>query len=270
MFVIASNLTTRDPKIAGVFKQARVEGWNVRGESAKYLQRIAEECVSCKADALEIDTQQHFDEPGAMKFAVEAVQQVADLQLCLSSNKPETLEAGLKACKKPPVVNYLALEMSRLEEVLPKAVSAGAGLVLLVSDPSSPTDAREMLQKAAILVGAANAEGITNEKIFVDPGVIHITNELGQRHMSEVVEFLKELPRAVDPPVRSTCWLASSSSGAPATKRPVIETAVLHTLAGAGISSVFMDVLRRENRMAVRLARIFQDELVYSDGDIEL
>ncbi len=111
-------------------------------------------------------------------------------------------------------------------------------MVLLVSDPAAPTDAREMLRKTAILVGAANETGIPNDDIFVDPGLIHITSELGQRHLVEIMEFLRRLPEVTEPPVKSTCWLANSSAGAPRRLRPVIETALLPMLAGAGLSSV--------------------------------
>jgi cobalamin-dependent methionine synthase I len=270
MFVIASNITTRSPKLARAFKQAKSDAWNTHGPSAQVIMEMAREVAKCGADAIEIDMQQHADDPEALKFAVESVQGATDIQLCLSSNKPEVLQAGLSVCNRPPIINYLAIEELRLRQVLPAAVASGASLVLLVSDPSAPADAREMLEKVAILVGAANSEGIPNDRLFVDPGVIHVTSELGQRHASEVLEFLRELPHVVDPAVRSTCWLTSSSSGAPAAKRSVIETAMLFAFAGAGLSSVFLDVLRRENLRAVRLAKIFRNELVYSDGDIEL
>jgi hypothetical protein len=127
-----------------------------------------------------------------------------------------------------------------------------------------------MLQKAAILVGTARAAGITSERTLVDPGLIHVTSEQGQRHLTQVLEFVRNLQEATDPGVRSTCWLTSASSGAPARRRPIIETALLLMLAGAGLSSVFVDVLRRENRRAARLVKVFQNELVYSDSETEL
>jgi cobalamin-dependent methionine synthase I len=270
MFLIASNMTTRNPKVARAFGQAKSEGWSPVGQAADVLKRMSEQCAESGAGALELNIQQHFDEPEAMRFVVETVQQVCDLQLCLSANRPETLASGVGACKAAPIVNYLSIDESRLRQVLPLVASSGASVVLLVSDPAAPADAREMLQKAAILVGAANSEGISNDRVFVDPGLTHVTSELGQRHTAEVLEFLRELPRALDPPAKSTCWLTNSSTGAPAAKRAVIETAMFFTLAGAGLSSVFMDVLRRENGRAVRLAKIFENRLVYSDDDIEL
>lgn len=234
------------------------------------MQDLTEQCVTAGADALEINVQQYHDLPEAMEFAVNAVQQATDLQLCLSANNAQVIEAGLRTCKRPPLVNYISIDETRLKNMLPIVANHGAGVVLLVSDPTAPTDAREMLQKAAILVGAANEVGIPNDDIFIDPGLIHITSDRGQRHLVEVMEFLRALPDATEPAVRSTCWLANSSAGASRRLRSAIETTLLPMLAGAGLSSVFLDVLRRENRRAVRLIRMFDNEVVYSDSEVEL
>lgn len=270
MFLIASNLTTRDARVEQIMRYCKEAGWGVGSEPAGMLKEIAKQCVAAGAEALEIDTQQHHDQPEAMEFAVRAVQEVSDLQLCLSSNSAETLEAGLNVCKKPPLVNYVSIDQSRLEKIVPVAARRGAGIVLLVSDPASPGDAREMLQKAAVLVGVANGAGIPNDRIMVDPGLIHVTSEAGQRHLAEVIEFLRDLPDAVEPPVRSTCWLTNSSAGAPADRRPTIEASLLPMMAGAGLSSVFLDILHTEVRRAARLVRIFNDELVYSHSELDL
>jgi 5-methyltetrahydrofolate corrinoid/iron sulfur protein methyltransferase len=270
MFVIANNITTRDGKVAGIFRQARAAGWNAASGAARELGELARRCAAAGADALEINIQQHFDTPEAMRFAVKAVQPAADLQLCLSANNAAALEAGLKECRQPALANYLSVDEDRLKEMLPAIAKYHAGVVLLVSDPAAPADAREMLEKTAVLVGAANEAGITNDRIMVDPGLVHVTADIGQRHLGEVFEFIRALPDATDPPVRSTCWLANSSTGAPRRLRPAIETALLPMLAGIGLSSVFLDVLQRLNRRAVRLVAIFDNKIVYSDSEIEI
>jgi cobalamin-dependent methionine synthase I len=270
MFVIANNITTRDGKVADIFRRARDEGWNAAGSAARELADLARECAAAGAGVLEINVQQRFDTPEAMRFAVQAVQPAASLQLCLSANNGAALEAGLKECRKPPLANYLSVDEARLREMLPAVARRKAGVVLLVSDPAAPADAREMLQKTAVLVGAANEAGISNDRILVDPGLVHITADIGQRHLVEVFEFLQALPDATDPPVRSTCWLANSSTGAPRRLRAAIETALLPMLAGTGLSSVFLNVLQRLNRRAARLVSIFNNEVIYSDSEIEL
>jgi cobalamin-dependent methionine synthase I len=269
MFVIANNITTRNSTVNQIFRQAKAGGWTSNQQAIIRLQELTEQCIAAGADALEVNIQQYHDLPEAMEFAINAVQQVTDLQLCLSTNNAQAVEAGLRTCKRPPLVNYISIDETRLRKSLPLIANHGAGVVLLVSDPTAPTDAHEMLQKVAILVGAANEAGIPNDDILVDPGLIHITSDVGQRHLVEVMEFLRTLPDATEPPVRSTCWLANCSAGAPRRLRSAIETTLLPMLAGVGLSSIFMDVLRRENRRAVRLIKIFNNEVVYSDSEVE-
>lgn len=271
MFIIANNITTRDLKIERIFREAKEAGWSPISRPATTLKKLTQRCVVAGADALEINLQQHYDRPEAMEFAVNVVQQVADIQLCLSTNNTDTLMAGLRAsCKKPPLINYISIDEIRLREMLPLIARYGAGIVLLVSDSSAPADTQEMLNKTAILVGAANEAGIPNDFILVDPGIIHVTSDAGQRHLVEVVEFLRALPDVIDPPVRSTCWLNNSSTGAPRRLRPPIDTMLLLMLAGAGLSSTFLDILRRDNRRAVRSIKIFTNIVVYSDSEMEL
>jgi 5-methyltetrahydrofolate corrinoid/iron sulfur protein methyltransferase len=270
MFVIANNITTRDGKVAGIFRQARADAWKTSAGAARELGELARRCAAAGAGALEINVQQHFDTPEAMRFAVKAVQQATDIQLCLSANTAAALEAGLKECRQPALANYLSVDEGRLKDMLPAIAGYGAGVVLLVSDPAAPGDAREMLQKTAILVGAANEAGIPNGRILVDPGLVHVTADIGQRHLTEVFEFLRALPDATDPPVRSTCWLANCSTGAPRRLRPAIETALLPMLAGTGLSSVFLDILIRLNQRAARLVSIFNNQVIYSDSEIDL
>ena len=270
MLVIASNITTRDSTVSQVFRQAKAGGWARNPQAISRLQELAEQCVAAGADVLEINTQQYHDLPEAMEFAVNAVQEVTDRQLCLSTNNVQTLEAGLRTCKHPPLVNYISIDETRLKNMLPLIANHGAGVILLVSDPAAPTDASEMLRKAAILVGAANEVGIPSDDILIDPGLIHVTSDIGQRHLVEVVKFLRALPEAMAPLVKSTCWLVNSSAGAPRRLHPVIETALLSLLAGVGLSSVFLDVLRRENVRALRLVKVFNNEVVYADSLVEV
>lgn len=269
MLVIASNVTTRDSNVNYLFRQAKKAAWSLTDPSARGLGDLALRC-SAAAGGIEINLQQRFGQPEAMAFAVKAIQRATDVQLCLSANDVPTIEAGLKVCKHPPIVNYVSFEGERLRELLPLAARYKATVVLMVSNAAAPADAREMLQKAAILIGAANEAGISSDHILVDPGLIHLSSDVGQRHLVEVADFLHNLPEATDPPAASTCWLGNISAGSPRRLRPDIESALLPFLAGAGLSSVFMDVLRRDNLRALRLVQMFSNTRVYADTEVEL
>jgi cobalamin-dependent methionine synthase I len=270
MFIIASNLTTRDSNIEYVMRQAQAAHWSPDGAASESLKDVVKRCAAAGPDMIEVNVQQHHDVPEAMEYAVRTVQQATDRPLCLSANSVMTLESGLRACNQPPLLNHLSIDQVKLENLLPLAAKHKAGIVLLVSEPSAPADAREMLQKAAILVGAAVDGGIPAENIYVDPGLIHVTSEAGQRHLAQVLEFLRNFREAIEPPVKTTCWLSNSSAGSAPRLRAVIETSLLPLLAGLGLSSVFIDVLSRENVRALRLMQVFEDRRVYSDGELEL
>ncbi len=91
MFIIANNVTTRNPKVARVFRQEFSECENAKPEAYADLQDLAQDCVRAGADVLEINLQQHLDRPEVMQFAVQAIQQVTSKQLCLSSHNASTL-----------------------------------------------------------------------------------------------------------------------------------------------------------------------------------
>ncbi|MFW6115127.1 MAG: dihydropteroate synthase [Thermodesulfobacteriota bacterium] len=269
MMIIANNITTRNATVSRALWRQKRGIWRPHHEPDKILADLAHHCTAAGADVIEINTQQRYDLPEVMEFAVNSVRKATNRRLCLSTNKAETLEAGLQACSSPPIVNYISLDEERLQKMLPVVASYEAEAVLLLSTAAAPSDADKMLQHAAVLIGAANEKGIPNEKLIVDVGLVHITSDIGQRHLAEAMKFLLALREAFDPPVRSTCWLNNASTGAPRRLRRHINSALLGMLAGAGVSSAFADVLDRETMRTVRLIRIFQNQVIYSDGEIE-
>jgi len=275
MLAIASNITTRNRKIAEALRPRPAEsisqraGDRIKKERAEFLRHLARQCVAAGADILDINLQQRYDKPEVMEFVIERVQEVVSCQLCLSSNSADTLEAGLRACQRPPIVNHVSLDRKRLEQALPLAARYSAEVILLTADPAPPRDVEDTLKSAAVLVGAANESGIPNDRIIIDPGVLHVTHETGQRHAETLLELLPALTDAFEPPVRTTCWINNVSAGAARRLRPAIDNTFLTMLAGLGLSSAFVDVFAKETMRTIRLLRILRNEVIYSDRDIE-
>ncbi len=275
MIVISDNITTRSREVAEALKPlydassgARVAA-STREKSAEFLKALAKQCVAAGADILNINLQQRYDRPEVVEFAVKIIQEVVDCQLCLSSNRPDTLERGLQACQRPPIVNYVSLDKKRLEETLPLAAQYGAEVVLYLADPIAPASVEDTMKLAAILAGAANEAGISNDRIIIDPGVLHVTSEPGQRRIKTLTELLPALTETFEPPVRTTCWVKNVSAGAAKRWRPAINNTFLAMFAGLGLSSAFVDVLNKETMRTIRLIKVFRNQRIYSDGDIE-
>ena len=262
MFIIANNITTRSRKVVSALQAAD-------GERAAFLGGLAKECIAAGADALDINLQQRKDRPEVMEAAVKAVQSAVDCQLCLSANRADTLEAGLRECKRPAIVNYVSMDERRLREILPLAAYYDAYLVLLVADPVAPSRAEDAVKQAAVLVGAANEAGIPNDRLMLDPGVLHVTTEMGQRHSQMLIELLPALAEAFDPPIRTVCWVNNVSAAAPRKVRPAMDNAFLAMLGGLGLSAAFLDVLNKEAMRTRRLVGVFRNEVIYADAEVE-
>jgi 5-methyltetrahydrofolate--homocysteine methyltransferase len=274
VIVISDNITTRSRKVAEALKPlydassgARVAA-STRKKSAGFLQDLAKECVAAGADILNINLQQRYDRPEVVEFAIKTIQEVVNCQLCLSSNRPDTLERGLKVCQRLPIVNYVSLDKRRLEETLPLAAQYGAEVILYLADPIAPASVEDTLKLAAILAGAANEAGIPNDRIIIDPGVQHVTSEPGQRRIKTLMELLPALMETFEPPVRTTCWVKNVSAGAAKRWRPIINSTFLTMFAGLGLSSAFVDVLSQETMRTIRLVKVFRNQCIYSDGDM--
>lgn len=275
MLAIANNMTTRNRKVAEALRPHTAESISAKAaerykkERTDLLQSLASQCVKAGADIIEINLQQRYDEPEIMKFAVETVQKATDRQLCLSSRNASTLKAGLRACWRPPVVNYISLSEERFEETLPIAARYGAEIILLIADPTAPSTIDDILKSAAVLVGAANESKIPNNNIYLDPGVLHVTSDFGQHYSRILLELLPSLADIFDPPVKTTCWINNISAGAPRRLRPIINNTFLAMLGGAGLSSAFVDVLNKDTMRTIRLIKMLKDETIYSDHELE-
>jgi cobalamin-dependent methionine synthase I len=276
MLAIANNITTRNRSVSEALKLRPAESISqkaadrIKKERIDFLQELASDCIEAGADILDINLQQRYDEPEIMKFAVETVQGAADCQICLSSNRVDTLEAGLQACKRPPIVNYVSLENERLKDILPLIARYKAEAILVVSGPTALNSTEDILKSAAVLVGAANESGISNKRIIIDPGVLHVTSDAGQRHAKTLLELLPAFAEIFDPPIRTTVWINNASAGAPRRLRPAINNTFLALLSGVGLSSAFVDALDRGTMRTVRLIRILREDAIYSDRDVEL
>jgi 5-methyltetrahydrofolate corrinoid/iron sulfur protein methyltransferase len=275
VLVISDNITTRNRKVARALKPIAESVLGqpteaIKRESAHILKELARDCLAAGADMLSINLQQRYDRPHVMEFAVAAVQEAVNCRLCLSSNRIDTLEKGLRSCQQPPIVNYISLNRERLGDVLPLAAKSRAGVILLVNNPVTTVSAEDTVKLAAVMVGAANESGIPNDRIMIDPGVLHITSEIGQRYTSTLTELLPALAETFDPPVMTTVWINNVSAGAARRLRPVINSTFLAMLAGLGLSSAFVDVLDWQTMRTMRLIKVFRNQRIYADGDMEL
>ena len=153
--------------------QALVDG------NMEYVMQLAQRQVAWGADVLDINVgHPQIDEIAMMRIVVEAVRSVVDVPLCIDSNDPQILEAGLKVAPGKPLVNSVNGEEKQMASVLPIVKDRGAAVIgLTIADEGIPPTAELRLAAAGRIIERAAKIGIPAEDIIIDPLVMTVGHD---------------------------------------------------------------------------------------------
>lgn len=142
----------------------------------EYVIQLAQRQVAWGADVLDVNVgHPQLDEVTMMPVVVEAVKSAVDAPLCIDSNDPKILEAGLKAAPGKPLVNSVNGEEKQLASVLPLVKERGAAVIgLTIGEEGIPATAEERLEVAGYIIERAAKIGIPVEDIIIDPLVMTV------------------------------------------------------------------------------------------------
>ncbi len=203
-----------------------------------------------------------------MPWVVETVQEVVpDVPLWLDTSNIDAIEAGLKVCKNPPVINSIMARPERYEKMIPLAAEHNADFVALMWGPEGlPRDENERAALAVELLYAANEAGIPNEKIWVD-GIVTPVN-IQQPQLMSLMEFQGML-QDISPGAKSTCGLSNISNGPPSHLRPILNQTYMVMLQKYGMYSVIADPLDEQLAAIAKGKRQDIVDLIYGmlDGE---
>lgn len=260
MLVIAENLNTRNKQYMEAVKK----------RDSKTISLLAKELNDANADM--INLQCSLDGVGdedTLPLVVQSVEKETGLPLSLDSRNIVALKKALQICSKPPLINFIsATEPADRKTLLSMARDNNANLVIRASKGVVPTSLEAKLQIIEELLEDANASDIPNERLFADPSVVHIGRGMGQDHIVNSQECILALKEMVDPPINTIAWISNVSTGMPKTIKPMVNSAFLCYLAGAGLDAAMIDVLDPEMRKAIYLIKSFRDEVIFSPADI--
>lgn len=181
-----------------------------------------------------------------MAWMVETVQEVTSVPLSLDTTNTIAMEAGLKLCKRPALINSTDATPARLEAMMPLSAKYHAGIIALTLGASGlPTTAEARIELASeYILTAAQRFGVPMEDIYLDPLVLTVNGNQDQAQATvSAVRFFKQM---TDPPLKTTCGLSNISNGAPPQNRPLINRVFLAMMIGAGLDSAILDALDTE------------------------
>lgn len=141
-----------------------------------YVKQLAQRQVAWGADVLDVNVgHPQIDEAAILPKVVEAVLSVVDVPLCIDSNEPRILEAGLKVTPGKPLVNSVNGEEKQLAAILPIVKDRGAAVIgLTIGDEGIPATPEGRLAAAGKLIERATQMGISIEDIIIDPLVMTV------------------------------------------------------------------------------------------------
>lgn len=182
------------------------------------------------------------DGPELMPWVVETVQEVVDdIPLALDTSNVDAIEAAIKVCKLPPLINSIMVRPERYERMVPIAAENNCDFIALMWGPDGlPRDENERAALCVELVYFANEAGIPNEKIWVD-GIVTPVN-IQQPQAISLMDFQGML-QDMAPGVKSTCGLSNISNGPPIHLRPILNQTYMVMLEKYGMYSVIADPL---------------------------
>ncbi len=203
-----------------------------------------------------------------MPWVVETVQEVVDdVPLALDTSNINAIEAALKVCKLPPLINSIMVRPERYERMVPLAAEYNCDFIALMWGPDGlPRDENERAALCVELLYFANEAGIPNEKIWVD-GIVTPLN-IQQPQLMSLMEF-QGMIQDIAPGAKSTCGLSNISNGPPEHLRPILNQTYLVMLEKYGMYSVISDPLDDKLTQIAKGERQDIVDLIYNmlDGD---
>jgi 5-methyltetrahydrofolate--homocysteine methyltransferase len=188
------------------------------------------------------------DNPRDMQEVVRRFVRQVNAPLMLDSTQIATLEAGLKCAPGKCILNSANLEdgEERFARLCRLAKQYGAALVLgTIDEDKQEAMARTADRKLAIAQRlfhlAVNQHGLTPHNLFFDPLVLPISTGMDKDRRSalETIEGVRRIAKQL-PLCQIVVGLSNVSFGLKPAARAVLNSAFLHELINAGVTSAIL------------------------------
>ena len=244
MYIIGENIHIISQKVK--------EG--LRDKDEKIFQELAVKQVEAGAQALDLNLgPRKKDWEEVFPWMVKAVEAVVDVPLSFDSTNILGIEAGLKTVTKArPIINSTSAEPERLENVPLLAKKYDAQLVALTMGKSGiPVGADERVTIALeALIPRMLEIDYAVEDLIIDPLALTVSG--CQEFCPELIEAVRTLQFAWDPPPSVSIGLSNVSNAVPQENRPLINRVYCAMLMGAGLNKMIADPLDKPLMETIR------------------
>lgn len=191
------------------------------------------------------------DEAELLAEAVQIVQSLVDLPLCIDSSVVAALQAGLSVYQGKALVNSVTGEEERLEAVLPLVAEHGAAVIGISNDETGISyDPSVRFEVAKKIVERAESYGIPRNDVIIDPLAMPVgaVNDAGAALFAIVRRVRQELG------VNTVCGASNVSFGLP--NRHALNGAFVPMAIAAGMTCGITNSVEDSLRLSILAADV--------------
>jgi 5-methyltetrahydrofolate--homocysteine methyltransferase len=245
MYIIGENIHIMSDKVKEALKD----------RDAKFFQELAVMQVEGGAQALDLNFgPRKKDGEEVFPWIVETVEAVVDVPLSFDTTNLLGMEAGLKKITKAqPIINSTSAEPERLEKVPLLAKKYNARLIALTMGASGiPVAADERVNIVLeTLIPRMLEIDYPIDCLIIDPLVLTVSG--CQEYCPELIETVRTLQFAWDPPPAISIGLSNVSNAVPKENRPLINRVYCSMLMGVGMNMMIADPLDESLKETIRV-----------------
>jgi cobalamin-dependent methionine synthase I len=244
MYIIGENIHIISEKV----KEA------LANRDAEFFMDLAARQVEAGASAVDINLgPRKKDYAEVFPWIVQAVETVVDVPLCIDTTNVDGMEAALKAITKAqPILNSTSAEPERLEKIPALAKKYNAKIIALTMGSSGiPVEADTRVEIAVgTIIPHLMEIDFPMENLIIDPLVL--TTSGCQQYCPHLIEAVRMLKYAWDPPPMVSVGLSNVSNAVPNENRPLINRVYLAMLMGVGLEMMIANPFDKEQNDVIR------------------
>ncbi len=262
-------------RINGMFKDVKQA---IADKNKKVIQQLAKKQTDAGATYLDINVgTAAADQEGTMQWLVEAIQETCSTPLCLDSQKPDVIAAGLKVvnAENGLLLNSTPLNKKNDEEILDKFIEMAeksgpkVSIITLTMDKNGvPQDIDTRVAIAADIVSKAMEKGFDPQRLFIDPIVLPVKVPNAQVQPGNILSAMDQIKFLSDPAPHMTVGLSNISQGA--MERSMINRVFLAMAMSHGLDSAIADVFDRDLMNVVATGDMLMNKQIYSDSFLKV
>ncbi|MGD2094962.1 MAG: dihydropteroate synthase [Phycisphaerales bacterium] len=258
-------------RINGMFTNVKQA---IADKDKKVIQELAKKQTAAGAAYLDVNVgTAAADQEGTMQWLVESIQETCSTPLCLDSQKPDVIAAGLKVvnAENGVILNSTPLNKKSDEEIFDKYIEmanqAGpkASIITLTMDKNGvPQDINTRVAIAAEIVSKAMEKGFNTQRLFIDPIILPVKVPNAQKQPGNILTAMDQIKYLSDPAPHMTIGLSNLSQGA--AERSLINRVFLAMAIAHGLDSAIVDVLDKDLVNIVATSEMLMNKQIYSDS----